>query len=425
MPFTMNSRGCSVTSKGRAVAMGGGKGGSAVFGTPFEAGSGKKTLSVSLVKYGMFSSATIGVVHLGEALEVDSMPDLKRSMLEMCEIFSCSSAWGWKSDGTLWCDGEREASEMGIETYSRSDKVTLLLDMDLGILRLGKNGLMLERKIEGIPAGVCFVMSGHNVGFEIIKFDDGLQDKAHLLALEKKAKHELIALDKVQRLHKDAEQAHNVNCDTPSTLHLISLALVECSNAGEAGAAKAAELETLRRHCLEETLSRCSEKVANAQRCIRDTDAANLLLSSVKHEDWYAGHSIRALQDAWKKTAQESVEAVRECAHAGPQSADLATSLILSLASSIDSKVEQHAKDMAMAAGALRQMSDDKVALERRLQRLEHQICVSKEAARGAYEAALSIDVEGERTREQERASIAELTRNQHRRTQSVRRERT
>ena len=49
-----------------------------------------------------------------------------------------------------------------------------------------KLGVMLERQIEGIPAGVCFVMSGLNVGFEIIKFDDGLQDKAHLLALEKK-----------------------------------------------------------------------------------------------------------------------------------------------------------------------------------------------------------------------------------------------
>ena len=38
---------------------GGGKGGSAVFGTPFEAGSGKKTLSVSLVKV---SKCTLGQV---------------------------------------------------------------------------------------------------------------------------------------------------------------------------------------------------------------------------------------------------------------------------------------------------------------------------------------------------------------------------
>jgi hypothetical protein len=38
---------------------GGGKGGSAVFGTPFEAGSGKKTLSVSLVKV---SICTLGQV---------------------------------------------------------------------------------------------------------------------------------------------------------------------------------------------------------------------------------------------------------------------------------------------------------------------------------------------------------------------------
>ena len=36
------------------------------------------------------------------AHKVDSMANLKKTLVETCEIFSCASAWGWKSDGSLW-----------------------------------------------------------------------------------------------------------------------------------------------------------------------------------------------------------------------------------------------------------------------------------------------------------------------------------
>jgi hypothetical protein len=34
--------------------------------------------------------------------------------------------------------------------------------------------------------GVCFVVAGCNVAFEIVHFDDGLKEKERLVALERK-----------------------------------------------------------------------------------------------------------------------------------------------------------------------------------------------------------------------------------------------
>ena len=41
-------------------------------------------------------------------------------------------------------------------------------------------------------------------------------------------------------------------------------------------------------------------------------------------------------------------------------------------------QVEQHSQDMAMAAGALRSMTEEKVALEKRLHRLERQVLLAQ-----------------------------------------------
>ena len=101
MRFFTSQR-CAVKQQGKMVVIGGGEGGSAAVGSPFEANSGRKTLSVSLAQHGMFSVATVGVVHLGEALEVDSMINLKREMSEANNLFSCASSYGWRSDGSLW-----------------------------------------------------------------------------------------------------------------------------------------------------------------------------------------------------------------------------------------------------------------------------------------------------------------------------------
>ena len=108
----------------------------------------------------------------------------------------------------------------------------------------GRNGIMLECVVSNVPAGVCFVMTGSNVAFEVVQFDDGIKDKQRLLALQKKAKHEEIALDKLRHLEADAEHALSQH-DTPTALEHISQALIESSNAGEAGATRAAELEVL------------------------------------------------------------------------------------------------------------------------------------------------------------------------------------
>ena len=106
---------------------------------------------------------------------------------------------------------------------------------------------MLECVVSNVPAGVCFVMAGSNVAFEVVQFDDGIKDKQRLLALQKKAKHEEIALDKLRHLEADAEHALSQH-DTPTALEHISQALIESSNAGEAGATRAAELEVLISH---------------------------------------------------------------------------------------------------------------------------------------------------------------------------------
>ena len=41
-------------------------------------------------------------------------------------------------------------------------------------------------------------------------------------------------------------------------------------------------------------------------------------------------------------------------------------------------QVEQHSQDMGMAAGALRSMTEEKVALEKRLHRLERQVLLAQ-----------------------------------------------
>jgi len=72
--------------------------------------------SVEMVKFGMFSVATVGVVHIGEALEVDSIIDMKRELTDRTNLFACPSAWGWRSDGSLWIDGEKmKEDKIGLE----------------------------------------------------------------------------------------------------------------------------------------------------------------------------------------------------------------------------------------------------------------------------------------------------------------------
>lgn len=48
------------------------------------------------------------------------------------------------------------------------NRLTLLLDTDEGVLRFGLNGVLMERAVEKIPAGVCFAVSGCHAAFEIV-----------------------------------------------------------------------------------------------------------------------------------------------------------------------------------------------------------------------------------------------------------------
>ena len=97
------------------------------------------------------------------------MIELKREMTDRTNLFACSSAWGWRSDGTLWIDGEKQElkdrSGVGLEPFGRGDTIQLVLDTDAGTLRFGRNGIMLERVISKIPSGVSFVVSGCNAGY--------------------------------------------------------------------------------------------------------------------------------------------------------------------------------------------------------------------------------------------------------------------
>jgi len=66
------------------------------------------------------------------------MIDMKRELTDRTNLFASSSAWGWRSDGSLWIDGEKmkqDKTGSGLEPFGRGDKIQLVLDTDAGTLR--------------------------------------------------------------------------------------------------------------------------------------------------------------------------------------------------------------------------------------------------------------------------------------------------
>jgi len=192
-----------------------------------------------------------------------------------------------------------------------------VLDTDAGTLRFGRNGIMLERVISNVPPGVSFVVAGCNTAFDVVKFDDGIEEKKKAVAIQRKAKYEVASLDRVSELEADASHAISKG-DTRMALDLISTAMVECSNSGEAGAAKAAELEQLRLQAQREALERAQARSAESMQHMQHANHVTMLLSSVSLDDWHRGHSVRGVKATWSATAHECAEAVRECVRAGP-----------------------------------------------------------------------------------------------------------
>lgn len=69
-------------------------------------------------------------------MQVDSIIDMKRELTDRTNLFACPSAWGWRSDGSLWIDGEKmKEDKIGLEPFGRGDKIQLVLDTDAGTLR--------------------------------------------------------------------------------------------------------------------------------------------------------------------------------------------------------------------------------------------------------------------------------------------------
>eukprot|EP00960_Hanusia_phi_P050834 760452-Hanusia_phi.AAC.4 len=160
------------------------------------------TCKLTLSKAGMFSMSKIGLVHLGESLEAYNEADMARKLRDVYDIFVFNSTWCWSQDGFYYTNGQkinkegmrRAKGDWVVERSRRTatatkswrrrrltvvNRLTLLLDTDEGVLRFGLNGVLMERAVEQIPAG--------------ISFDDGLLEKekqraaARLYRLHKKA----------------------------------------------------------------------------------------------------------------------------------------------------------------------------------------------------------------------------------------------